>query len=829
MPRPSYYAPVGNPVQLEKQPSQPLEFDFLYTGDLIEQTRETRKAILSRIVVADLAALTYSLLIGPTAYALLIMTSVGYGLLWAAKAGEAKEYVGILRAGTVGALALVFALLGLRSPWLMLLLLGALLGVQTYGFGSHWIHRSTTAPLPRAEAQILRRQWRGNLIVVSLVPLGAAFVAIFSGTYWLFPAFLLLFCLVQHAFCQNIGDALRMTWRAFSSWCAYNAQNAQVPGLMQSPAGSALRRQLRLVGDSFAFTLLCLSMTLATAEEPAARQLVFMLTPGLAFTFLPLLMLAPLLEEAARQHRQTLKNNQWQSVVTEMRESTNSVVRDSYFLGNVASDGSPFMLSRSVFNEPAHFLGSTGAGKTSKGLAPWIEQTIGFGDCSLIVVDLKADTLETLATMIAAEEALRRKTGKQLPLKLFSSQNRFPIHGFNPLGTDFWNKFSLFERTDILCGALGLIYGADYGEGYYTSANAMTCYETLRCYPNVRSFRELAERCRYVLTNPKKFDLLPNTAKNADHLYSQLRRLADYEQLQIADDGRYPSHAVENAIDMFDVFQRPQMLYLHLSTSLGMGSAPALARLFAYILLTAASMTERRCRVYLVIDEFQRMVADNLEYIMQLARSMDVGLVLANQSMADLQTRKTDMTSIVETNCRFRQWFDVPSEEDRRRLVSVAGETIEHLNTTTLSHNSRETTRSYGSSEVILPRLNINEMLQVGDDPDLSIVRVTRGAGYAQFRGFPTVIRSGFHISQEEYERRKAMKWPAITPGMFIPADIPLTAPSKSSPPGPKVIREVDGKDIPDASSPPPNISDLFTGLSEDDEKKDKKRKRRPE
>lgn len=828
MPRPSYYTPVGNPVRLNKQPLQALEFEFLYTGDQIEQTRETRQDMLIRLGLADLAVILYSYFVGPISYGFLIMTAIAYALLWSIKAIAAGEYWGPIRVGIVGFVALVIAVYSLHSYSLALLLIAAMLGLQCYNMGYHWIYRSTSTPMPRAEARTLRQRWRGNLLVVSCVPLAAAMAAIMMDKPWVFPALLACFCVIQCVYCHDLNTAWQAAYRAFSSWCCYNAENARVPGLLQSPAGSAIRRRLRLIGDAFAFSMLCLALTFATAEKPSAQAVIFLFTPCLVFTFLPLVMQAPLLSEAFSENKRIAKENVWQNVVAEMRESTNPTVRDSYFIGNVASDGSPFMVSRSVFNEPAHFLGSTGAGKTSKGLAPWIEQTIGFGDCSLIVLDLKADTLETLATMISAEATLRKKTGKHLPLKLFSSQNRFPIHGFNPMASGVWNKFTLYERTDILCGAMGLIYGADYGEGYYTSANAMACYETLRCYPNIRTFRELADRCRYVLTHPSKFDLLPNTAKNADHLYSELRRLADYEQLQVANDGRYPAAALENSIDLFDLFQRPQMLYLHLSTSLGLGSAPALARLFTYLLLTAASVTERRCRVYLVVDEFQRMVADNLEYIMQMARSMDVGLVLANQSMADLRTRRSDMISIMETNCRFRQWFDVPAEEDRLRLASVSGETIERLANNSINHGTRDTTHSVGSAEVILPRLNINEILQIGDDPNLSIVRVARGAGYAQFGGFPTVVRSGFHIAKEEYERRKAMPWPALEEGMFVPADLPQAPSPQATPPGPTVIREVGGQAVTEGDAPKPNISELFADFPNEEGKKPK-RKRRPE
>jgi hypothetical protein len=92
----------------------------------------------------------------------------------------------------------------------------------------------------------------------------------------------------------------------------------------------------------------------------------------------------------------------------------------------------------------------------------------------------------------------------------------------------------------------------------------------------------------------------------------------------------------------------------------------------------------------------------------------------------------------------------------------------------------------------------------------------------------PIVVRSAFHIDKEEYERRKSFRWPKLESDMFIPADVSPGALSKPTVEGPRVIREVDGIDVSDGASQPPNLSDLFTGL-DDAEKTNKKRKRRPE
>ncbi len=824
MPRATYLEPCGNPTRIEKQPRQRLDLEFAYTGGSRATTRAILAALLILVCLMDAVSIAMVTVFGGILGRMPIVCGLIMLAIWSLYGGG---FGGGIRGWFWGtsrvALAAGFAGASLAYPPSMLFGLAGILSLQLLRTGEHWIARTTTSPLPASERARLREKWTSHLRVVAVIPLAAAVIAWLLEIPILFPLLLILFAAVQLFCCRTPLYALKSAYRAISSYCAYNAENIRLPGIAQSPGGTAVHRQLHISSLATAFAILATVISLTGRESAMGTIFPFFFFPASSFVVMAVLLQTPILEEGGRVARRLKDAPVWKSTVDGLRASENPVARHSYFLGNIATDGSPLLVPRQVFNEPSHFLGSTGAGKTSKGLAPWIEQTIGFGDCSLIVLDLKADTLETLATMRAASEEHAARGGRELPLKVFSSQNSLPTHGFNPLGIRFWNEFTLYQQVDILCGALGLIYGSDYGEGYYTSANAETCYETLRRFPNIRSFRELAERCYQVLAHPEKYELLKNTARNADHLYSQLRRLADFEQLQITCDRRYPQAAFENAIDLSDFFRRPQLAYLHLSATLGAGSAPTIARLFTYMLLTSATQTERQCRVYLVIDEFQRMVADNLEYILQLARSMGVGVVLANQSMADLKTSRSDMLSIVETNCRFRQWFDVPSEIDRRLLTAVAGETVEYLHSESESWGNQSQTVTSSQTETILPRFNMNEIIRLGDDPTLSVVRITRGDGYAQFGGFPVVVKSGFHIDEQEYERRKSMAWPADLPGQFVPKDVRAPDDAPKLPDSHAFIREVDGRVVNDTETPPPNVQELFDGLSNPEGTKQKR------
>ena len=325
--------------------------------------------------------------------------------------------------------------------------------------------------------------------------------------------------------------------------------------------------------------------------------------------------------------------------------------------------------------------------------------------------------------------------------------------------------------------ALGLTYGADYGEGYYSSANAAVLYHTMKTFPDIVTYKELADRVGYVVANAKRTELHPEIRKAGVHVQTVLDRLGSFEALNVSSDGGYPAEVVSESIDFTKVFTKPQVQYFHLSSTLAPGSSPEIARLVTYSLLAAATQVERRHQVYLVIDEFQRMVARNIEYMLQLARSMGVSVILANQTMQDLRTSTADLIPPIEANCRYRQWYAVSSAEDRQRLVESSGKTVDLQITRSRTTGERGATTSVSYQETIVPRLADNDILLASDHPRQSIVRISRGAGYAQYGGLPFITESNFHITQKQYEDRKATPWPDASNGAFVPGARPARLP----------------------------------------------------
>ena len=849
--RDTYYQSVGNPLQLDRLPATRPETEMLPPA-------LTLAACLSQVATTLAAAAATALVIlvfyrspGVTwlePYDLIFALPVVLGGLgfWAITA----QVRWLLHPLFLVGVALLC--LNHRTPWgVQVIAVSCALGLLVYSFGRHWTILCTGNPTPRSTAESLRFRWQLQLCAIAGLAAALTGAMLWSGAL-LFK--LAVITLPLAAILVPGPAGLRAArWRvvveSLVSWITYRAQ--ALPGLLQSPVGSTSHR----CGLTVCAAVLAAAVLIRWTDSPIPRLIDLAcqqhlsvteqldareagsferlryasLTWGLAFiaiaslpVVLPLTLAMafnmPLLLEAAEQRDQARSaKGEVATTLADLRRSPDPTERESVYLGRVVADGSPVLVPRSVFREHAHGLGDSGAGKTSLFLCPIIEQLVMQGDCSVVVLDLKADTLELLATLQAAGEAVRRERGVRMPLKVFSNQANKTTFAFNPMTQPFWSHFDTQTQTDILCGANGLTYGTDYGQGFYSSANAAVLYHALKHFPHVTTFSELADCIGNVIVTAKKRELNPEIRKAGVHVHEVIKRLAACRPLNVTASTGPSDSVVEQAIDLTQVFQEPQLLYFHLSATLSPSGAPEIARLVNYMLLAAATQTKRRHPVFLVIDEFQRMVASNLEYMLQLARSMGVGVILANQSMEDLKKSTTNLIPAIEANCRLRQWFSVSSSDDQRRLIDASGLTVDRALGRSVSTNSEgKRTVTYSETEQVVNRFTINDVALTSDHPFRSFLRISRGAGYAQYGGLPVIVESGYHISEKEYHRRQALSWPEL-PGMFLPGQLPddetnaAAQPTGPSSQGPQWSAEVIGGD---ATSPsavaPESIEEMF-------------------
>lgn len=801
--RDTFYQSVGNPVQLDRLPKTQPELKFLSPNLKLPVMAAQIATSLAVAAGFGLAAMILHHAEGVTwlePFDLLFAIPVIIaGIVIAASSRQIRWLLHPIFLAGIGILCLNH-----RTPWpIHVALASGIFALMVYAIGCHWNALCTANPMPYAIGQSVRREQHRQLLMVT--GFAAVLIAItlsFDSPFLTWAVMAAPLTIAIAPFSKNLR---RSRWRVacdvLASWFTYDAQS--LPGLLTSPVGPSVhRRALTILASVLtAITFMRwadspvpqvinitrqqheLVMAELNAEKAGAfEQLRYGgLTWGLAFiaivslpVVVPMVLATsfamPVMLDTEMEREEAKRDtNSVATVIKDLRRSPDAIERDSVFLGRVVADGSPVLVPRSVFRQHAHGLGDSGGGKTSLFLCPVIEQLASNGDCSVIVLDLKADSLELLASQQNAVETARREWSKWLPVKVFSNQFDRPTFAFNPMTQPFWSKLNRITKTDILCGATGLTYGSDYGEGFYSSANAANVYYALKTFPHIRTFRELATALGHVIVSAKKHELNPEIRRAGVHVHEVMKRLAACEPLNVTESNGHDPTVVDNAIDLMQVFQQPQMLYFHLSATLSPSCAPEIARLVNYMLLAAATKSVRRHPVYLVIDEFQRMVAANLEYMLQLARSLGVGIILANQSMEDLKKSRTNLIPAIEANCRLRQWFAVSCIEDQERLCKSSGLTVDTIRGRTVTVNS-DGKRSVSNTETekIINRIEQHEVLLTTDHPFRSFLRISRGDGYAQYGGMPVTIESSYHISETEYSLRKTMPWPDL-PGMFMP------------------------------------------------------------
>lgn len=790
MPRRIYHQSPGNPIQLDKLPATPMELEFAYSGDEEDSYQPSFRDVITRALGSAIVGCVLAWLIivcpplnwlGVGGFVLLMLF-----LTTTTSSPEAEQVAWLL---PLVSMSIAGALLTLPTAFT---LIGLVTGIVYLSreLARHYAFLATAAPTPLDAAWESRQSvaWQTLWTSGALLPLAIGFLdgdllplaGITSATA------LTAIYLLQGG---TTSDSLRSYRAAIESWCSYNRNGVAVPGILQSPAGH-LNRRIFLLQVVFVSTTTTLSLLLLlaigagqldAATHYLARLLTYLLAAIMATLASGLLAIAavslltfliglPAYSKLALPAKRRIRADDWKQIAATLRNSSNAIERDSLYLGRVASDQSPLIVPRKVFSHHAHFLGDSGSGKTSRGLAPLIEQLVGRGDCSGMLLDLKGDSQELLQTARAASRTAE-ESGVIVPVKAWSLNSQHASHAFNPMCLECWSRLSLLDKTDALCGALGLNYGSEYGAGYYSSANAAVVHATLKHFPDVDSFKTLADKIGYVLARPKAHGLDEKARDAGNHVRMIVTRLAAIASLNVTPDSTPSPAVVEHSIDPAKLFQQPEFHYFSLPSAMSPGTAPEVGRLAAFLLLAAATVTERTTPVYLIIDEFQRLAAQNLDYLLQLGRSMDVAVILANQSIEDL--RRYELVPVVETNCRYRQWFSISGWEDQQRLCKNSGETVDQLfgHSVGSSTNDKGTSTSVSDSsqQFIGPRLTLNDIKLVSDDDRKSVVLINRGEGYAQYGGMPFVVETDFHISEAEYKKRRDAEWPSDLLGSFVP------------------------------------------------------------
>ena len=101
-----------------------------------------------------------------------------------------------------------------------------------------------------------------------------------------------------------------------------------------------------------------------------------------------------------------------------------------------------------------------------------------------------------------------------------------------------------------------------------------------------------------------------------------------------------------------------------------------MGKLALFTLLSAAAQAQEKDRkqVYIVADEFQRLMSQNLEIFFEQARSMKLSFILANQDLSQLRGKGVDILNLVESCTAFKQVFTAPDKDTIEMLSRLSGE-----------------------------------------------------------------------------------------------------------------------------------------------------------
>lgn len=211
------------------------------------------------------------------------------------------------------------------------------------------------------------------------------------------------------------------------------------------------------------------------------------------------------------------------------------------------------------------------------------------------------------------------------------------------------------------------------------------------------------------------------------------------------------------AIFMPDGLEQGQTVYSSLPALGETSTVKEIANLVLYSLVTAVK--DYRARggtrpVYLIIDEFQQMASEGFKLILRQVRQLGLGIVLLNQSEADLMTRQASrLLDVVRVNTQVKIYLSAEETNTIKTLEKASG---------VIAFVGTDGRLSY------TPRLTVNDIRRYSGHSDYAICWITRDSGFTAYGGDWFGLRTDFHITREEYEARENAPWPAPSESTIV-------------------------------------------------------------
>ncbi len=486
--------------------------------------------------------------------------------------------------------------------------------------------------------------------------------------------------------------------------------------------------------------------------------------------------------------------------VDRLINSRNARERQSVFLGYVENLEFPVLLPTKLLFEHLHILGASGIAKTSLGLAPLAMQLIRRKDAAVVIIDGKGDqAFFNLARFEAAQTKKR--------FRWFTNKPRRSTFVFNPFTQQHLQSLSLEEVVGFVTQSMNLIHGMDYGRAWFTLLSRVSTKRTFAASDvfvqrtisqqnaeqlpavtepfAINSFRKLHEALKKAVQDNKELG-------NAQHICMAVEMLTSFEQLNL-NSSLNPDHpAVKDAIHMPDVLANKEIVYFSLMGLMDLASVAEIARLALFSTLLAAQYhfekTGKRPKVYVLIDEAQVVVGQNLSIVMEQARSLGVSIILSHQNLHQLAPPGgVDLRNIIWECTTNKLIFSARDTDTQKKIIQSSGQTVYG------AASWKQTQQSWSSGDIGLQfaqpesdgevavdvgtsigsRIELEDINRMNRDMNLAMLRVERSEDYAQLNGYAT-CRIEWPMNKDTYDARaERQPWPETVHGTISPSGWP--------------------------------------------------------
>jgi TraM recognition site of TraD and TraG len=471
-------------------------------------------------------------------------------------------------------------------------------------------------------------------------------------------------------------------------------------------------------------------------------------------------------------------------------------LKKHFFLGTSTWTGEPILLADEILGEHIWVTGGSGSGKSALILAPLVSQLIGRGDHSVVFIDQKGDPPSFWNCFDAAFDA-------EMTFKYFTVVPGEESFIYNPLRQEVHGRITTMQRSELFAQSAGFDHGEVYGADFFQAKNEMTLCNYLTHYSDppleeyVSLFRLFDDKHSY--TSIGHLD----DWTDASHMRALLMRIASMSPLNATPKNLPKPSAHASAMDMFEPLRIPSVYYFKLPASMGRNACRFIARSVLQNLFAAAGLRSpsETVPVFLVCDEFQELVSNSVDVLLEQFRSRGVSCCLAHQSISQLERNGANLLPVVQACTSTHLVVEATDFDSVEYVQKRSGQAYYALASWSQAAPIGETPgwmapgffspwKATASNADSTPLVNVREELgyrmdenfirKASADNTMAFVAVKKNSGFSNFDGFMIPLRAYFHIDKTLFTNRSKEPWPKWDrPETMIVA---LTSPFQTKP-----------------------------------------------